>query len=276
MLAGVLAAMLESVGDYYACARLAGAPPPPTHALNRGIFIEGIACVLAGAWGSGNGTTSFSENIGVIGITRVGSRRVVQVGGLIMIILGCFGKFSAIFTLIPQPVYGGLFMVTFGMVAAVGLSNLQYADLNSPRNLCIIGVSFFFGMGLPLWIQKHDVIRTGNDVIDQIFSVLLGTSMFVGGFLAFILDNTIAGTDKERGITTWREMSSFDLSLSNKKADDESVYDPPFFSKIRMTQKWIKFIPVCPTARHRCTASHLNDVRDYHENVAYVSHETKL
>ena len=39
MLAGVLASMMESLGDYYACARLAGAPPPPTHAINRGIYI---------------------------------------------------------------------------------------------------------------------------------------------------------------------------------------------------------------------------------------------
>lgn len=71
MLAGVLAGMIESIGDYYACARLANAPPPPTHAINRGIGIEGIGCVLAGLWGSGNGTTSFSENIGAIGVTKV-------------------------------------------------------------------------------------------------------------------------------------------------------------------------------------------------------------
>lgn len=71
MLAGVLASMIESVGDYYACARLSGAPPPPTHAVNRGIGIEGVGCILAGAWGSGNGTTSYSENIGAIGITKV-------------------------------------------------------------------------------------------------------------------------------------------------------------------------------------------------------------
>ena len=63
--------MIESVGDYYACARLAGAPPPPSHAINRGIGIEGICSILAGAWGSGNGTTSFSQNVGVIGITKV-------------------------------------------------------------------------------------------------------------------------------------------------------------------------------------------------------------
>lgn len=71
IIAGVISSMVESVGDYYACARLAGAPPPPKHAINRGICIEGLGCLLAGAWGTGNGTTSYSENIGALGITRV-------------------------------------------------------------------------------------------------------------------------------------------------------------------------------------------------------------
>ncbi|XP_060574040.1 solute carrier family 23 member 2-like [Ruditapes philippinarum] len=197
MLAGVIAAMIESIGDYYACARLAGAPPPPLHAVNRGVFTEGVACVLAGIWGSGNGTTSYAENIGVIGITKVGSRRVVQIGGLMMLVLGCFGKFAALFTLIPTPVIGGMFMITFGMVTAVGLSNLQYIDLNSPRNLFILGVSLFFGLSLPMWITEHDVIDTGNDIIDQLLSVLLSTSMFVGGLIGFVLDNTIPGTERK-------------------------------------------------------------------------------
>lgn len=71
ILAGVISSMLESVGDYYACARLAGAPPPPKHAISRGIGVEGIGCLLAGAWGTGNGTTSYSENVGALGITKV-------------------------------------------------------------------------------------------------------------------------------------------------------------------------------------------------------------
>lgn len=71
MLAGVIASMIESIGDYYACARLSGAPPPPAHAVNRGITMEGIGCLLAGLWGTGNGTTSYSENIGAIGLTKV-------------------------------------------------------------------------------------------------------------------------------------------------------------------------------------------------------------
>jgi len=71
LLAGVLSSIIESVGDYYACARLSGAPPPPKHAINRGIGIEGIGCLLSGAFGSGSGTTSYSQNIGAIGITKV-------------------------------------------------------------------------------------------------------------------------------------------------------------------------------------------------------------
>ncbi len=48
-----------------------GAKPPPIHAINRGLAVEGIGCICAGFWGSGNATTSYSENIGAIGITKV-------------------------------------------------------------------------------------------------------------------------------------------------------------------------------------------------------------
>lgn len=72
ILAGVFTSIIESVGDYYACARIAGALPPPKHAVNRGIGMEGIGGLLAGAFGTGLGTTSYSQNIAAIGITKVG------------------------------------------------------------------------------------------------------------------------------------------------------------------------------------------------------------
>ena len=71
IMAGMLASIIDSIGDYYACARISGAPPPPKEAINRGIGMEGIGSLLAGAWGTGNGTTSYSENIGALGITKV-------------------------------------------------------------------------------------------------------------------------------------------------------------------------------------------------------------
>ncbi|KAK3535972.1 hypothetical protein QTP70_022854 [Hemibagrus guttatus] len=155
MMAGVLASTMESIGDYYACARLSGAPNPPTHAINRGIAVEGLGCILAGLWGSGNGTTSYSQNIAALGITKVGSRLVLQTSGLLMVVLGLFGKFSAMFITIPEPVIGGMFLVMFGMVAAVGISNLQYVDLNSSRNLLIFGISIFTGLVLPTWFDSN-------------------------------------------------------------------------------------------------------------------------
>ena len=120
MLAGVLAGAIESIGDYYACARLSGAKPPPIHAINRGIAVEGLGCLLAGLWGTGNGTTSYSENIGAIGLTKVGSRRVVQVMALMLLLFGVLSKFGALFITIPEPIMGGMFCVMFGMIAATG------------------------------------------------------------------------------------------------------------------------------------------------------------
>ncbi|XP_078326657.1 solute carrier family 23 member 1-like [Crassostrea virginica] len=252
MLAGVLASIVESVGDYYACAKLAGAPPPPVHALNRGIGIEGLGCLLAGAWGSGNGTTSYSENIGAIGITRVGSRRVVQVGGLVMLILGCLGKFGALFVTIPDPVIGGLFMVTFGMVVAVGLSNLQFVDLSSSRNIFILGTSIFFGLSFPNWMKTHPgYIDTGSDIADQLLSVLLGTSMFIGGMTGFILDNTIPGTLEERGIRKWRETT---VTSGGGGESDSSVYDLPFIQKYLNRLTVTQYLPFCANFRPFCRA----------------------
>jgi solute carrier family 23 (nucleobase transporter), member 1 len=79
MLGGALASMIESVGDYYSCAALAGAPPPTPGIVSRGLGSEGIGVILAGLIGTSNATTSYSENIGAISITGVGSRVVVQV-----------------------------------------------------------------------------------------------------------------------------------------------------------------------------------------------------
>ena len=71
MMGAVIASVVESLGDYYACARMAGAPPPPAHAINRGVLMEGTGSLVAGVFGTGNSTTSYTENVAAIAITRV-------------------------------------------------------------------------------------------------------------------------------------------------------------------------------------------------------------
>ncbi|XP_054709276.1 solute carrier family 23 member 2-like [Uloborus diversus] len=243
VLAGALCSAIESVGDYYACARLADAPSPPKHAINRGIFMEGIGCIISGLFGTGSGVTSYSENIGAIGITKVASRRVVQYGSLLMIAFGMLGKFGALFMTIPQPIIGGVFCIMFSMISAVGLSTLHFVDLNSSRNIFVLGFSIFMGLCVPKWMQANpDVINTGSPVFNQIATVLLSTNMLVGGFIGFLLDNTMPGTDEERGILKWKNQAPTSPETNGKARS----YDIPFF-KTENLFSFFKYLPVSPS-----------------------------
>ncbi|XP_048474633.1 solute carrier family 23 member 2-like [Rhincodon typus] len=241
MLSAVVASIIESIGDYYACARLSCAPPPPVHAINRGIMVEGLSCVLDGLFGTGNGSTSSSPNIGVLGITKVGSRRVIQYGAAMMVLLGTIGKFSALFASLPDPVLGALFCTLFGMITAVGLSNLQFVDLNSSRNLFVLGFSIFFGLMLPSYLKQNPLV-TGISEVDQVLNVLLTTAMFVGGCVAFLLDNTIPGTIEERGLRKWKAGM-----VATKSLDSKETYNLPFGMALMKRYKVFSYLPISPT-----------------------------
>jgi nucleobase transporter 1/2 len=73
--------LFEAVGNYLAVARVSEERPPPSHAINRGAFSEGLGCFISGFIGPGIGITTHAENVGVIGITRVASRSTMIFGG---------------------------------------------------------------------------------------------------------------------------------------------------------------------------------------------------
>lgn len=247
MMAGVLASAIESVGDYYACARLSGAPPPPPHAINRGIGTEGLGCIIAGLWGSGNGTTSYSENIGAIGVTKVGSRRVIQWAAAIMLAFGVFTKLAALMVTIPNPIIGGIFTVMFGIITAVGLSNLQFVDLNSTRNLFVLGFSIFFALVLPKWMeaQPNSPISTGSSSLDSILTVILSSSMFIALVLGFTLDNTIPGSPEERGLVAWQDQHRRDGQEGDAPGLD--CYDLPLVTPWLARRRWASYVPCLPS-----------------------------
>ena len=144
-----------------------------------------------------------------------------------MIFFGLISKFGAVFLTIPQPIVGGFYCVLFGLIAAVGLSNLQFVDMNSSRNLFILGFSMFIALVVPQWLENpanEGAINTGSDVVDQILKVMLTTSMFIAGLSGFILDNTIPGTAEERGLVAWNALSN----PENMDTQDISCYDIPF------------------------------------------------
>ncbi|MFQ5692746.1 MAG: uracil-xanthine permease family protein, partial [Nitrospinota bacterium] len=118
VLAGYLASMIESFGDYHAVAAMSRAPAPTSQQLNKGIAAEGLGCFITGLLG-GFASTSYSENIGLVGLTRVASRRVVVIAGIILIVVGLISKFGAIIATIPAPMVGGLYCALFGLISAV-------------------------------------------------------------------------------------------------------------------------------------------------------------
>lgn len=253
MLAGVLACTVESISYYPTTSRMCGAPPPPVHAINRGIAIEGLGTMLAGLWGSGNGTNTFGENVGTIGVTKVGSRRVIQWACFLMILQGIISKFGAVFIIIPEPIVGGIFCVMFGMIAAFGLSALQYVNLNNARNLYILGFSIFFPLVLSKWMIKHsNVIQTGSETADGVITVLLSTTILVGGITGCLLDNIIPGTPEDRGLIAWA--NEMELNFDSTSDSDEYVsntFDFPIGMKLLRRWKWTSYLPFMPTYKPR-------------------------
>ncbi|XP_025084497.1 solute carrier family 23 member 1-like [Pomacea canaliculata] len=257
MFAATITSIIESVADYYACARISGVPPPPAHAVNRGIAIEGLGSLISGAVGSGGATTSYSQNVGAIGFTKVASRWAFVAAGIIFLVSGLCGKFGAFLTMLPDPVLGGIVLVSFGMVTSVGLSNLSFVDLSSGRNLCIIGSSLLVGLMVPRYLADHpDAIQTGNSDLDQVLKVLMGTAMFVGGALAFFLDLTVPGTPEERGIIKWRQIA--DLADSSQSSDNDHItanlYGFPCLAACLRRITCCSYVPFMPTfAFRRCS-----------------------
>jgi xanthine/uracil permease len=229
MIAGMLASTIESFGDYHSVARMAGEGAPNSKRVNHGLGMEGLGNMFAGIMGTGNGSTSYTENVGAIGITGVASRYVVQIGAIVMILVGFVGYFGAFVTTIPNAIVGGLFLAMFAQIVGVGLSQLQHVDMNLNRNVFVVGFGLFAGLSIPQYINglEDGALETGLSNVPalgavlgipevaQTFSIILGTEIAVGGLSTFILDNTIPGTDEERGLTAWEEIT-----------EDEDAFEP--------------------------------------------------
>ncbi|XP_047316781.1 nucleobase-ascorbate transporter 6-like [Impatiens glandulifera] len=225
-------ALVESTGAFYAVARYASATPLPPSILSRGVGWQGIAILLSGCFGTITGASVSVENAGLLALTRVGSRRVVQISAVFMIFFSILGKFGAIFASIPAPIVAALYCILFAYVGSVGLSFLQFCNLNSFRTKFILGFSIFLGLSIPQYFNEYTAIKGRGPVhtegrwFNDMINVPFSSEAFVAGILAFFLDNTIHKKDsirKDRGKHWWDKFRSF---KTDPRSDE--FYSLPF------------------------------------------------
>jgi xanthine permease len=147
----MIVVMVESAGMFLAVGEMVGRPVG-SRDLVRGLRGDAVGTILGGVFNTFP-HTSFSQNVGLVGVTGVRSRFICVVGGAIMLALGLFPKLAALVEAVPSFVLGGAGLVMFGMVAATGVRILAKTDFQARGNLLVVAVSVSLGM-IPLVSPK--------------------------------------------------------------------------------------------------------------------------
>jgi NCS2 family nucleobase:cation symporter-2 len=149
----MIVVMIESTGMFLALSDLTGKKINQKE-LSAGLRTDGLGTLIGGIFNTFP-YTSFSQNVGLVGVTGVKSRWVCVAGGVILIVLGLLPKMAALVESLPTFVLGGAGLVMFGMVAATGIRILGSVDYKKNRNnLFIVAVSIGLGM-IPLIAPKY-------------------------------------------------------------------------------------------------------------------------
>ena len=143
-----IAPAIEHVGDLIAIRGVTGVDYLDKPGLHRTLLGDGLATSLAGFLG-GPPNTTYSEVTGAVALTKVFQPIVMVIAAVFAIVLAFVGKLGAVLQTIPTPVMGGILVILFGSIVAVGASSLVKAqvDLTATRNLVIMAVILVFGVG---------------------------------------------------------------------------------------------------------------------------------
>lgn len=145
-----LVTMVEDLGHMFVLSEIIERDVTKNPGFPRILLGNGVATFVASLLG-GPAQTTYAENLGVLAITRQFSSRIIQGAAVIAIILGLFGKVGALIHSIPVAVMGGISILLFGMIAAMGIRHLieEKVDLTGMKNLTVVAIIFIIGIGYP-------------------------------------------------------------------------------------------------------------------------------
>lgn len=176
--------LVESTGVYFALGDITG-KQVNEESLKKGYRAEGLAVILGGVFNTFP-YTGFSQNVGLVQLSAIKTRKPIYFSAFFLIILGLLPKVGAAAQIIPESVLGGGMLVMFGMVAVQGMRMLSKINFQNDKNLLIIAVSIGFGVGfntLPeLFAKMPETITmfTGNGIVMSSISAIVLNFLFNG------------------------------------------------------------------------------------------------
>ncbi|MGX4645350.1 MULTISPECIES: nucleobase:cation symporter-2 family protein [Holzapfeliella] len=191
MILVLLTTMVETTGVYFALSDVTKQKLSQDD-LKRGYRAEGLSVILGGLFNTFPYTT-FSQNVGLLQLSGIRTRRPIYYAAGFLILLGFLPKFGALATIIPSPVLGGAMLVMFGMVAVQGIKMLKLVDFNNEKNLLIVAVSLGLGLGVTSYPHFFNALP-------QTFKMLLSNGIVIAILSSVILNllfNGKKGLDHE-------------------------------------------------------------------------------
>ena len=184
-----LATMMEHIGDMCAISSTVGKNFLEEPGLHRTLMGDGLATALASLFGAPANTT-YGENTGVLNLTKVFDPRVIRIAAIFAIILSFCPKFSALIACMPAATIGGVSLVLYGMISAVGVRNIveNQVDFTASRNVLIAALILVLAIGI-----KYGA----GDSISLGFTSLSGLAL--AALVGIVLNAVLPGKDYEFG-----------------------------------------------------------------------------
>ena len=170
---------VQTIGDLSATAIGGMGREMKDKELSGGLLGNGL-CTLVGAFFGGLPTASFSQNVGIVAMTKVISRYVLGIAAVFLILAGLLPKFGAAMTTIPYPVLGGATIIVFGMITMTGIQLLVKDELSS-RNITIAALAVALAMGI-------NTVPEAIALLPDTARMLIGSPVIVAATVAFVLN----------------------------------------------------------------------------------------
>ena len=189
-----LATMIEHIGDICAisstCERNYLADP----GLHRTLLGDGLATTLASLFGAPANTT-YGENTGVLALSKVYDPRVIRIAAGLAVLLSFSPKFGALVTVMPAATMGGVSMILYGMISAIGVRNVveNKVDFTNSRNVIIAAIIMVLAIGIAFSKAGAIVIPAGEATIRL-------SGLAVASLVGIILNAILPGKDYEFGV----------------------------------------------------------------------------